>query len=424
MKCINCKTKKLDKIVNLGKQPISSLFYNKPKKNLKSYPLDLYKCKKCNLVQLKELAPLENMYGSTYGYRTSLSPLMIEHMKEKYLKILKDRIIVKLKDKILDIGCNDGTFLNFFAKNKYKELYGIDPSAGKFQKYHSNQIKLETDFFSRDSVEKKFGKKKFNLITSFAMFYDIEDPNSFCKDIFKLLHKDGIWILELSYWPMLIENLTYDQICHEHVSYYSISVFKKLVEKNNLKILDFRFNEINGGSIEIKCSKKKSKLKSNTKKIYELIDYESKINKKTYDDLNLRINNTKKNLIEFLKLAKLTKKSVIGYGAATKGNIVLNQISANSKLIPFIADANPEKNNKFTPGSNIQIISKQKMRKIKPDYLLVLIWSFRKETIKQEIDYIKKGGKLVFHLPVFHIIDKYNYKEYLNSDISAFANKI
>ena len=121
---------------------------------------------------------------------------------------------------------------------------------------------------------------------------------------------------------------------------------------------------------------------------------------------------------------KLTKKSVIGYGAATKGNIVLNQISANSKLIPFIADANPEKNNKFTPGSNIQIISKQKMRKIKPDYLLVLIWSFRKETIKQEIDYIKKGGKLVFHLPVFHIIDKYNYKEYLNSDISAFANKI
>jgi NDP-4-keto-2,6-dideoxyhexose 3-C-methyltransferase len=349
---------------------------------------------------------------------------MIEHMKKKYIKILKDKIVVKSEDKILDIGCNDGTFLNFFAKNKYKELYGIDPSASKFQNYHSNKIKLETDFFSRNAVEKKFGKKKFKLITSYAMFYDIEDPNSFCKDVCKLLHKDGIWILELSYWPMLIENLTYDQICHEHVSYYSISVFKKLIEKNNLRILDFRFNEINGGSIEIKCSKKKSKFKSNTKKIYELIDYESKINKKTYKNLNLRINNTKKNLIEFLKLAKMTKKSVIGYGAATKGNIVLNQISANNNLISFIADANPEKNNKFTPGSNIQIISKEKMRKINPDYLLVLIWSFRKEVIKQEIDYIKKGGKLVFHLPVFHIIDKYNYKGYLNSDFSAYANKI
>jgi NDP-4-keto-2,6-dideoxyhexose 3-C-methyltransferase len=408
----------------MGKQAISSLFYESPKKNLITYPLDLYECVNCRLVQLKELAPLENMYGSTYGYRTSLSPLMINHMKEKFNIIKKKKIISNATKNILDIGCNDGTFLNFFAKKGYKELYGIDPSAQKFKCYHSKHIKLIPDFFSKKSIEEKFGYKKFQLITSFAMFYDIQNPNSFCRDIKGLLDKDGVWILELSYWPMLIENLTYDQICHEHIAYYSLSVFKKLVEKNNLRVLDFRFNEINGGSIEILCTHKKSKYKSQLTKINDLLIYESKINKKTYKDLNIRINNTGNNLIEFLNLIKKSKKKVIGYGASTKGNILLNQINANRKLLPYIADANPEKENRFTPGTNIKIISKETMRKMKPDYLLILIWSFRKEVIKQELSYIKNGGNLVFHLPVFHIVNKDNFKIYLNSDFSEFSYKI
>jgi NDP-4-keto-2,6-dideoxyhexose 3-C-methyltransferase len=187
MKCINCNNKKLEKIVNLDRQVISSLFYNQSKRNLKSYPLDLYECKRCNIVQLKKLAPLKNMYGSTYGYRTSLSPLMINHMKEKFQMILNKKIISKKGQNILDIGCNDGTFLNFFSKKNYKCLYGIDPSAGKFTSYHSKYIKLEVDFFSRIKIEKRFGNKKFKLITSFAMFYDILDPNSFCNDIYLVL---------------------------------------------------------------------------------------------------------------------------------------------------------------------------------------------------------------------------------------------
>jgi NDP-4-keto-2,6-dideoxyhexose 3-C-methyltransferase len=283
---------------------------------------------------------------------------------------------------------------------------------------------LEVDFFSKKNVEKKFGKIKFNLISSFAMFYDVLNPNSFCRDINELLDKDGIWLLELSYWPMLIENLTYDQICHEHVAYYTLSVFKKIANKNNLKIIDFRFNEINGGSIEITCSQKKSSHKIKAKKIKSLLKYERQIDKKVYKNLNIRIQNTEKIIIEFLQLVKKSKKTILGYGASTKGNIVLNQIKASNKILPFIADANPEKENKFTPGTNIKIISKEKMRNMRPDYLFVLIWSFRKEVVNQEIDYIKKGGKLVFHLPVFHIIDKKNYKTYLNSDFSTYAAKI
>lgn len=424
MSCVNCKNKRLKKIVNLNKQPISSLFYDKPKKKLKLYPLDLYECQNCNLVQLIKLAPLKNMYGSTYGYRTSLSKLMIDHMSEKFKLILKKKIISKINDNILDIGCNDGTFLNFFAKKNYKNLYGIDPSAQKFLYNYNFKIKIVTDFFSKKRVENQFGNKKFELITSFAMFYDIEDPNSFCKDIYNLLHKNGIWILELSYLPSLIENLTYDQICHEHITYYSLNVFKKIAEKNNLKILDFRLNEINGGSIEIVCSKKESDYKIKEEKINKQLNLEFKINKTTYKNLNIRISNTSKNLSEFLQLLKRSKKKVIGYGASTKGNILLNQIKANNNLLTFIADANPEKTGKFTPGTNIKIISKEKMRKIKPDYLLVLIWSFRKEVIKQEMNYILNGGKLIFHLPVFHIIDKLNFKMYINSDFSTYSYKI
>jgi NDP-4-keto-2,6-dideoxyhexose 3-C-methyltransferase len=424
MKCLNCENNSLKKIIHIGKQPISSLFFNKPKKKLKLYSMDLYECKKCNLVQLNKIAPMNSMYGATYGYRTSLSPLMIDHMHEKFRFILNKKIITKTKNNILDIGCNDGTFLNLFFKNGYKRLYGIDPSAEKFKYNHNKYIKLAVDFFSKKNVEKKFGKIKFNLISSFAMFYDVSNPNSFCRDISELLDKDGIWLLEISYWPLLIENLTYDQICHEHVTYYTLGVFRKIVNKNNLKIIDFRFNEINGGSIEITCAQKNSKHKIKSRKIKNLLKQESKINKEVYRNLNIRIQNTKEIITEFLQLVRKTKKKIIGYGASTKGNIVLNQIKANNKILPFIADANPEKENKFTPGTNIKIISKDKMRKIRPDYLFVLIWSFRKEVINQEIKYIKKGGKLVFPLPIFHIINKKNYKTYLNSDFSAYSGKI
>ena len=151
MICIQCRNKKLEKIVDIGNQVISSLFYAKPKYNLKKYPLDLYKCKKCDLIQLKKLAPLDQMYGTTYGYRTSLSPLMIDHMKKKFLNITKNKFLNK-KSNLLDIGCNDGTFLNFFSRKGFNNLYGIDPSALKFKEFHSKKIKLAENFFSRKEV--------------------------------------------------------------------------------------------------------------------------------------------------------------------------------------------------------------------------------------------------------------------------------
>ena len=153
MKCKNCKSKKLEKILHLGSQPISSVFHNKKKKNLKKYPLDLFKCRSCDLIQFSKLAPLEDMYGSTYGYRTSLSKYMINHMKEKYLKLNKASFL-KNNSSILDIGSNDGTFLNFFANNKNRKLklFGMDPSSYKYKKYYNKKINLISDYFSKKKI--------------------------------------------------------------------------------------------------------------------------------------------------------------------------------------------------------------------------------------------------------------------------------
>ena len=416
MSCKNCKSRSLKKIIYIGNQPISSHFYTKKKHRLKNYSLDLYVCQKCNLIQFKSLPKLDDMYGLNYGYRTSLSPLMIEHMKNKFLENKNE--LIKKKTYILDIGCNDGTFLNFFKKFKNVNLYGVDPSAEKFKRYHSKKINLVVDYFERKKIQKKFKDINFDLITSFAMFYDVEDPNSFCKDINNLLTKNGKWILELSYFPLLLQNLTYDQICHEHVTYYTLTTFENIIKKNGLKILDFNLNNINGGSIEIICSKKTAKHSPNKKKINLQKNFEKKINCKSYQNFNNRVRNIKKTLNLFLKK---NKGKVIGYGASTKGNIVLNHCGIDSKKLKYICDANTYKHNRFTPGSNIKIISKQKMRTLKPKFLLVLIWSFRKEVIQQEKNYINDGGKLIFHLPKFHIVDKSNYKSFMNNDFKSFS---
>jgi len=376
---------------------------------------------------LSKVAPAEDMYGLPYGYWTSLSKLMIKHMRKKVIKL---KVSKKLKkySRVLDIGSSDPTFLNLLKTiNKNLELFAIDPSSEKFKKsFEEKKINLIVDYFSKKKIDnylslKKVPSKKFSLITSFAMFYDIDDPNSFCRDINHMLEQNGIWIVEFSYFPLLLKNLTYDQINHEHVIYYTLTTFNNIIKKNGLKILDVNFNEINGGSAEVTVSKISSKQKPNYKKIKSILNEEKFINQDSYKKFNLRLENVKKVINHFLDN---TKKRIVGYGASTKGNIILNHCKINSNKIKFIGDGNSQKWGRYTPGSNIKIISKREMRKLKPDYLFVLIWSFRSEVIKQEKKFILGGGKLIFPLPIFHIIDKKNYKNYLNENLNIFGYNI
>jgi len=417
MRCKNCRHNFLEKIVKIGKQPLSGFFYPNKKKKLEKYSLDLHKCPKCHLVQLSNLANTKKMYGSHYGYKTSVSKMMLLHLKEKIQRLKKFKFIKK-GNNILDIGSNDASFLKLLG-NKYN-LYGIDPSANKFKNNYKN-MKLITDFFSKKNVLKNFKNKdiKFDLISSFAIFYDVEDPNSFCKDIEMMLNENGIWICEFSYLPLMLKNLTFDQICHEHIMYYTFSVFEKILINNNLKVLDIKINEINGGSIEVVIAKINSKRISNYSLINKLKLDEKKITKNSYRNFSKRIKKVGSDLNLFVS----KNSPIAGYGASTKGNIVLNYANLDSKKIEYICDANLKKYNHYTPGTNIKIISKEKMRILNPKYLLVLIWSFRSEIIKQELNYLKKGGNLIFHLPKFHIINKNNYKKYINKDFKELSYK-
>jgi 2-polyprenyl-3-methyl-5-hydroxy-6-metoxy-1,4-benzoquinol methylase len=421
MKCKNCKSNKLIKIIKIGKHPISSVFYDSKKLNLKKYCLDLFRCLDCELVQLSEIAPLKKMYGVTYGYKSGISPYMLQHLKKKY-EFLKKKIIFNKNSSILDIGSNDGSFLNFFSSKHF--LVGIDPSIKKFKKNYKSHIYKINDFFSEKTILNHLKKKnqtKFDLISSFAIFYDIKNPNRFCKYIYNLLKENGVWVCEFSYLPLMLKNLTFDQICHEHVTYYSLKVFNSIIKKNNLKIINISFNEINGGSIEITCAKKESSFREDINLVKNVLKDETKITNKAYYNFNKRIDNTKKNITLFLK--NYDSKKIIGYGASTKGNTIINFCSLTSKELPFICDENKNKINKFTPGSNIKIISKNKMRKLNPKFLLVLIWSFRSEVIKQEKRYILNGGSLVFPLPKFHVVDRSNYKSYLKKNFKALSYK-
>jgi len=425
MKCRNCKKTKFDKIIKIGSQPISSRTYTS-KIKLKKYPLDLYKCKHCKLIQLSRVAPAKDMYGSGYGYWTGLSPLMINHMKKKVKKLNISNQLKKFSG-VLDIGSSDPTFLNLLRKSKNNlDLFAIDPSSAKFKKsFTQKKINLIVDYFSKKKIDdylklKNIPLKKFSLITSFAMFYDIDDPNSFCNDVKNMLEKNGIWIVEFSYFPLLLKNLTYDQINHEHVTYYTLTTLKNILNKNGLKILDINFNDINGGSAEVTVSKNSSKHKPSKEKINSILKEESFINFESYKKFNLRLDNVKKVVNNFLE----NNKKVIGYGASTKGNIILNHCGIKSDKIKNICDGNIQKIGQYTPGSNIKIITKKRMRKMRPDYLFVLIWSFRSEVIKQEKKFLLSGGKLIFPLPIFHIIDKDNYKYYLNENLNSLGYSI
>ena len=415
MKCKNCKQSSLKKIVKIGKQPLSGFFYSTKKNNLGKYSLDLYKCSDCKLVQLNNPANTKKMYGAHYGYKTSVSKMMIFHLREKVNRLKKNKLI-KAGNNILDIGSNDASFLKLFNKNY--NLYGIDPSAEKFKKEYKG-IKLITDFFSKKNVLKHVKSKniKFDLISSFAMFYDVEDPNSFCQDIEMLLNDNGIWVCEFSYLPLMLKNLTFDQICHEHIMYYTFGVFERILLNNNLKVLNIKFNEINGGSIEVIIGKNKTKRVSNINLINTIKEDEKKINKKAFYNFSQRIEKVKNDLVNFVS----KNYPIVGYGASTKGNIILNYCNLNSSQMSYICDANKQKFGKYTPGTNIRIISKEKMRILKPKYVLVLIWSFRSEIIKQELSYIKKGGNLIFHLPKFHIINNKNYKKFINKDFKELS---
>ena len=406
--CRSCKSKKLEKAFDLGKQSLTGVFPDYKKQVVTKGHLSLVLCKNCSLLQLGHSFDANEMYGENYGYMSSLNKSMFEHLKNKVPK-LKKLINLQSQDVIIDIGSNDGTFLSFFEK-KYK-LIGVDPTIKKFHSFYRKDIIKIPEFFSSDIWDTYLSKilknKKAKLITSISMFYDLPDPIKFVQDVYDSLDKDGIWHLEQSYMPAMIRNISYDTICHEHLEYYSLKSIKFILDSVGFKIIDLEFNNINGGSFALTVAKKISRHKENNKTVQWLLEKEDVLN---YNNINKHKDFYKECLkqrvllIDLLKNLKDMKKKVFGYGASTKGNVILQFCNIDQKLIPYIGEVNKYKFNKYTPGSNIKIISETKLKKMKPDYLLVLPWHFKEFIVKKEKKFLNEGGKLIFPLPDIEII--------------------
>ena len=397
-KCRNCNSKKISNLFTLGNQSYTGKFPEYPNQIVKKGEINLVICNKCNLVQLGNRFDLKYLYGPSYGYRTGINQTMTNHVQQ-ITRYLKNKVKLSKGESVLDIASNDGTLLNFYDKNIIK--FGIDPLV---KKYLSNYKKINhkiSSFFNYNKVTKKY-KKKFKIITALSVFYDLENPNLFLQGIEKLLDSKGIALIEIADLYSILKKKMFDTICHEHLEYYSTEVLINMFKKNRLKLIDIKENDINGSSKQFYLAKINSSLRVNLKKINNVIKKEKtlKMNKiNTFYNFKNEIDKIKLKLINKLNQIKNSNGRIHGYGASTKGNVLLQYFGIDKKYIDYIAERNSKKYNHFTPGTKIKIISEKKSRSLRPDYYLVLPWHFQKEIIKRESRTIKNGIKFIFPLP-------------------------
>lgn len=403
-KCRISNSENLVNVLSLGNQYLTGVFPKTKEEDVTVGPVDLVWCPDSGLLQMKQSYSLDEMYGENYGYRSGLNLSMVKHLQNK-IKALQNLAKPLSDDLVIDIGSNDATSLKAYD-GKFRKV-GIDPTGKKFKQYYTDDITLIPDFFNAEKFQEFFPNQKAKIITSIAMFYDLEDPKSFVKDIEKCLDDQGIWHFEQSYMPSMLRTNSYDTICHEHLEFYSFKVVKNILEDCGLKVLDVQMNAVNGGSFAITAAKHSSKYNSNMPIINWLLNQEEEMGLgtvKPYMEFAERVFRHRKNLTDLIRALVADGKKIFGYGASTKGNVLLQFCGFTEKEIPFIAEVNEEKFGSFTPGTKIPIISEKEAKDMEPDYFLVLPWHFKDNILSREEDYISKGGKFIFPLPEIEII--------------------
>lgn len=402
--CRISKSKNLLTVLSLGEQYLTGVFPKSKDEKITRGPLDLVWCPDSGLLQMKQSYDLDEMYGDNYGYRSGLNASMVAHLANK-TRTLERFVTLTSFDLVIDIGSNDATLLKAYSGNHRK--VGIDPTGLKFKQYYTNDIKLIPDFFSAAVFKSEFPDDTAKIITSIAMFYDLENPMAFVKDIEEVLDDEGIWHFEQSYMPSMLRTNSYDTICHEHLEFYSFKVVKNLLERCSMRVIDVQMNAINGGSFAVTACKKNAPYKSNNAIINWMLQQENDLGldtPKPYRDFEERVFKHRKNLLQLIEALIADGKTIIGYGASTKGNVLLQFCGLTAKHIPYIAEVNKEKFGSFTPGTHIPIISEQEAHAMKPDYFLVLPWHFKHNILARETAFIERGGKFIFPLPEIEIV--------------------
>ncbi len=412
--CRVCGSHALTPVINLGDQYLQGSFL-KPGKEippLRKIPLSLVRCdptkdeKACGLLQMEHTVPPEVLY-SAYWYRSGTNKTMKDHLGG----IVEEAVTIldKSSGSVLDIGCNDGTLLSYYPKKFNK--YGIDPS-DVAQEIDKKLATVIQDIFPSNELLNCVQETKMDIITSIAMFYDLEDPVAFARGIKTILAPEGIWIFEMSYMPMMLKMTSYDTICHEHLEFYSLAVIENIVKQSDMEIFNVTLNDINGGSLRCYATHATNFRYKNEKYIQNIramhqAEFDLELDTdKPYKNFQDRINVHREELITLLRKLKMEGKKIHIYGASTKGNTILQWCGIDNRIIDCAAERNPDKYGASTLGTNIPIISEAESRALKPDYYLVLPWHFKDEFIEREREILERGTQLIFPLPKIEIVSK------------------
>lgn len=411
--CRVCGSTSLKKVIDLGPQYLQGSFV-KPGKEMPSHrkiDCTLVRCNPevdenaCGLLQMEHSVPPEILYAA-YWYRSGTNNTMRNHLKD-----IVDSVLETIGDKkhpnVLDIGCNDGTLLGYYPKHFIK--YGCDPSDVAQEVKDATVVQ---DIFPSEELFTMLEGKKMDVITSIAMFYDLESPVDFVKGIKRFLSSTGVWVFEMSYMPQMLELDSYDTICHEHLEFYSLAVLETILAKGGMKIFKISFNAINGGSIRCYATHKENSTldhPENYKLINEIRHKEFDLEldtDKPYEAFQKRIEKLRDDTHALIVKLKNEGKRIHVYGASTKGNTILQWCGLDHTLIDYAAERNPDKYGAHTLGTNIPIISEEESRAMNPDYYLVLPWHFKDEFVEREKEALEKGTGFIFPVPTIEIFKK------------------
>jgi len=389
--CRLCGGSGLVPLANLGTMALTGIFPATQWEHVDEAPLELVMCSDpaCALVQLRHTYDLPTMYGWNYGYRSGLNSGMVRHLQHLAGQIAR-RIELRPGNTIIDIGSNDSTFLQAFPATLQR--IGVDPTGEKFRGFYPSDIMLIPEFFPCPGIE----RGRARLITSICCLYDIERPVEFVRAIADMLTDDGMWVCEQSYMPGMVSATAYDTICHEHLEYYGLKQIKRMCDAAGLCIVHVAFNDSNGGSFVVMATKAGPE----NPIVAEWIEMEALYS--TADPwaaFNARIERQKAELIQYLDDARGSEITVLGYGASTKGNVMLQYCGITAQDLPAIAEVNPDKFGHYTPGTLIPIISEKTAREMHPDAYVVLPWHFKEGILRREREFIEAGGEFFFPLP-------------------------
>ena len=411
--CRVCKGP-LEPILDLGEHYVSN-FVSPEKPDGFKAPLELVLCHQCKLLQLKHTVPGEQLYQN-YWYRSGTNQTMINALTDIAHRA---EVLIHLKagDAVLDIGCNDGTLLKAYKTPGIYKI-GFDPAQNMASFSKKSADKIIIDFFNAETFHREpdLANRPVKIVTSIAMFYDLEEPNKFVSDIKSIMHPEGLWIVQMSYLPLMLKHNEFGNICHEHLEYYSLQSLEYLLHLNDFEIIDVELNDVNGGSIRAYIRNRSANLESfgdetwrklAAERVRLLREQEIKLGLDTikpYQEFAFWVERIKKDTVRFIKEQTKKSKKVYVYGASTKGNTVLQYFELDHALIIATAERNPDKWGKVTVGTRIPIVSEEEARAAKPDYFLVLPWHFIEEFIQREKDFLKRGGRFILPAPHFTLI--------------------